>query len=269
MTVYLGKNPVGVGRIVEKKVAKEKYGATVDNFLGDVDANGNYVYSESSTHASINLNGVKSVPDKAFYYKFNSNKNVNSFIANDLVSVGEESFAYCFANSNISEVHIDNIEEITEIKAFDGFCNYANKLQNVTFLKLKRISANQVFQNAFSSTESLVFDNTFPELEEISGQTVFSGWKKLNDNEVFTLSKVKKITNTATSKYSSTFGTAYRKGLVWNLPSATELTGYIWNINASDAGEIHFAAANQAAIEACDGYANKWGFAGATIYFDL
>lgn len=33
--------------------------------------------------------------------------------------------------------------------------------------------------------------------------------------------------------------------------------------------EIHFAAANQSAIEASTGYSTKWGRSAATVYFDL
>ena len=52
-----------------------------------------------------------------------------------------------------------------------------------------------------------------------------------------------------------------------NLPACTKL--YNQSFGQSSITEIHFAAANQATIEALDGYATKFGATDATIYFDL
>lgn len=242
MTVYLGKNPVGVGRIVEKKVAKEKFGATVDSFLGDVDADGNYVIP--SEPVEINLAGVKSVPAWGFMYRFAKLQKLR-FEANDIEEITSElAFSYCFVSSVI---------------------------ESLVFGKLKKITANQAFQYAFeNATIKKPLGDIFPALEEISGFNAINlgpnYFQTIKDAHV--MSKIKKITG-ATANYSSIFGSLYAANTIWNFPNATEFTGYIWNVSTSYPGEIHFAAANQAAIEACEGYDYKWGFAGATIYFDL
>lgn len=269
MTVYLGKNPVGVGRIVEKKVAKEKFGATVDAFLGDVDADGNYV--APSEPVEINLAGVKSVPDYGFNHKF---FNFNNLVMNasDVTSVGQYAFDTAFGmsaavDSAFLSVSFDNLEIIDKTYAFYSACTKRTSSSNETrilFKKLKKITGNYAF-SYFSSSIYANFDEMFPALEEISGTQVFYSAFKYAKNQIIALTKVKKIK--ASSKYYSVFGDINVHDTVWHFPNATEFTGYIWS--TAFAGEIHFAAANQAAIEACEGYSYKWGFAGATIFFDL
>lgn len=264
MTVYLKKTPVGVGRIVEKKVAKEKFGATIDSFLGDVDAGGNYIAPTESFE--VNLTGVKNLAYRSFYYIFAGTR-IKKFTANDVINLASGGeFHNGFIYSSLEEFHMDKVEEITGQYAFYyAFQNSPIKI--CTFAKLKKAYAYGVFQSA-NFSDTLIEDEVFPSLEEIRGQNAFSSYKNIKANSIQTFSKIKKIVGSSSTS-TATFGSLYRKDTVWNFPSATEFTGYIWNISTSYTGEIHFAAKNQAAIEACDGYANKWGFAGATIFFDL
>lgn len=267
MTVYLGKNPVGVGRIVEKKVAKEKFGLTVDNFLGDVDANGKL--SKPTDIEEVNFAGVKSFGEDTMKYVF-AGKNTKRFMANDVESIGNMGFYYGFYTSAIEQVSFDSIEEMNGMNAFASCFYNCYYLKYLSFKKLKRITGNYAFQNALTSTLglTLTYNEIFPSLEEVAGESVLSTGRSYKANEVITFSKIKKITG-GSATYYSTFGSFYTKNTVWHFPSATEFTGYIWNVGSSYAGEIHFAAANQAAIEACEGYSYKWGFDGVTIFFDL
>ena len=266
MTVYLGKNPVGVGRIVEKKVAKTKFGCSVDNFIGDVDTDGEYV--EPSGTFEVNLDGVKSIYLSSLNSRFFSNKGIKKFIANDLVKINSSCFAdFAYSASNLEEVHIDSLEIVDEMAVFSNAFSYCYNLKTATFAKLKKVAGVRAFEYCFRGL-FLNAEEVFPALEEISENLAFQNVFNFTANSVITLPKVKKITG-ATASYNSTFGSFYVQNTVWNFPSATEFTGYIWNVGASYAGEIHFAAANREAIEACDGYANKWGFAGASLFFDL
>jgi hypothetical protein len=247
-------------------VEKTKFGVGIDNFLGNVDADGNYV--APSEPFELNLVGVKRVITTAFTNRF-QNTTITKFIANDLIEVGANSFVGCFTSSNkLIRVEVNNIETISGNYAFQQAFYSCNNLQTATFNKLKTVSGAYCFQNAFNSTPIKSLDNVFPSLEYVSGNYAFSGIISYVANDTITLSNIKKITG-STSQYGAIFGSFYIQNTVWKFPSATEFTGYIWNVSSSYAGEIHFAAANQAAIEACEGYANKWGFAGATIFFDL
>ena len=252
---------------IGESVEKTKFGATIDSFLGSVDENG--VYSIQTVPFVFNLMGVTTVPALGFIRKFDSNRSLQKIIANDVVSVDTGSFQHCCAGSAIEEFYMDGLEEVSASNVFYGCLATCSKLKIVSFKSLKRITGSQCFYGCLQSSPLAVGDISliFPALEEITGSQAFNSFVSYTKNSVITFPSLKKITGGA-SIYTGTFGGMYTAGTVWNFPSAIELSGTVWN-NVTYTGEIHFAAANQAAIEACDGYANKWGFTGATIYFDL
>ena len=262
---YTGLGTVNVN--VASGSPAQKFGATIDNFLGNVDTNGKL--SKPADIEELNLAGVKSIGENSMQYAF-AGKEIKRFIANDVESIGNRSFYYCFSNSRIEQASFDGIEEINASYAFNNCFAACASLKYLSFKKLKRISGSTLFGGALSSASAftLTYNEIFPSLEEIAGDSALNIGRPYKANEVITFSKVKKITG-GNSTYSATFGGSYVQNTVWNFPNATEFTGYIWNIGASYPGEIHFSAANQAAIEACEGYDYKWGFAGATIFFDL
>jgi hypothetical protein len=248
-------------------VEKTKFGVGIDNFIGDVDADGKLL--RRTNIEGIILSGVKSIGYEALANAF-TGREIKYFIADDIESFDENALMSAFNGSRVERVSFNNLVQINSRAVFLQCFMTCQRLNHLSFAKLKKIAANSVFSSALSSTTSLVlsYDEIFPSLEELSGNSVFSTGRTYKANEIITFSKIKKITG-GTAIYYATFGDFYVKDTVWNFPSATEFTGYIWNVSTSYPGEIHFAAANQAAIEACDGYANKWGFAGATIFFDL
>ena len=259
---------------IGETVEKTKYGVGIDSFLGDVDANGEYI--PPSVPYELNLSGIKSVAlGKTLSYKFSYTK-VKKVIINDLVSVSSYSFSSAFSGClSLEEALIESLEEISSGEGpFGSTFSSCTSLKTVKFSRLKKVSSLNAFQNCFSGCPVLRFDEVFPELEEIDGMSAFNNFVTYGRYATTTavtpirFPKLKKITG-RTSNSSTPFGNIYYKGLVWEFPSATEFTGYIWNATASYPGEIHFAAENQAAIEACDGYDMKWGFTNATIYFDL
>ena len=251
-------------------VEKTKFGVGIDNFIGDVDAEGNY--TKPSELFVFDLSGVKKTDNyNSFKYLFYGNTSLSMVIANDIISVGTDAFYYAFNSTDSSSFfYFDGLETVDGYQSFcRAFENIKNQECVFSFKKLKTISGNAAFQRAFNSYYiTLVADDVFPALESISNSYALDNFIAYSEKNPITFSRVKKITG-GTATYNSTFGSFYVKDTVWNFPSATEFTGYIWSASASYPGEIHFAAANQAAIEACDGYANKWGFTAATIYFDL
>lgn len=256
---------------IGETVEKTKFGASIDSFLGDVDANG--VYQKPSEFV-LNLAGVKKTTySGTFQYAF-ANTNCTKAIANDLIHASNNSFQYAFYNcGKLEEALFESLEEIVNgFFEFHHTFSNCNNLKSLKFSKLRTVSGGSVFQGSVDITKTFNVEEIFPVLEEISGSQVFDSFlyypNYASARKPIIFPSVKKITG-HTSQYSSTFGTSYNSGLIWHFPSATQFTGYIWNISSSYTGEIHFAAANREAIEACDGYANKWGFVGATIYFDL
>lgn len=267
--LYKGNKPVGLGKVIYNT----RLGVTIGDILGTIDANGTYV--PSSEPYTLDLTGVKTVDDRGFQYAFYGDKNIDKVIANNITSVGTYGFAYAFANApKLSRVSFDSIEEADSAYSFYYllYNTLSPEYTQVSFAKLKKITGNFAFSYAFggrSITSIPTMDEIFPVLEEITGERAFQSAFRPDAGGVITFSKLKKITGgTATTKATITLSSSV-KNTIWNFPSATEFTGYIWNISTSYPGEIHFAAKNQAAIEACEGYSYKWGFQGATIYFDL
>ena len=262
-----------IGEISGGGAPATKFGCTVDNFLGNVDADG--VYTKPTEPVSVNFSGVKIISNEACTDVFRSSLGVDSFIANDVINVGVSGFKYAFYSSSLKSVHIDNLEIVDKESAFEYAFYGASYLKTVSFKKLREVNSNSAFYGAlnnsgFYNDERYYFfvDEVFPSLEIVAGDRALSEIFAWQAGKRYMYSKIKKITG-STGQYGSTFGYFYIQNTKWYFPSATEFTGYIWNVGATYSSEIHFAVANQAAIEACDGYTNKWGNAGATIYFDL
>ena len=255
------------------EIQTKKIGVSIGNIIGDVSSNGTYI--PPSEPYTLDLTGVKTIGDRGFQYVFYGDKNIDKIIANDIMSVGLYGFAYAFANApKLSRVSFDSIEEIDSAYAFYYFLynTLSPEYTQVSFAKLKKITGNFAFSYAFggrSITSIPTMNEIFPVLEEITGERAFQSAFRPDAGNVITFSKIKKITGgTATTKATITL-TAAVKNTIWNFPNATEFTGYVWNMSTSYPGEIHFAAANQSAIEACEGYSYKWGFQGASLFFDL
>lgn len=248
-----------------------RFGVGIGNLLGTVDAEGTYLCAPDDF--TLDLSGVKRIKrtggGRTFSYLFTSNIKCVGVIGNDFVG-GASDYAFtgvCQNCSRLSVFEFNSLEVIEKDYMFAS-CNSSGNAKLVPhFNKLKSIKSNNgSFSNAFASPVEP--DETFPLLEYVSGYAQLDGFRSIASNDVIVFSKIKTIVG-GTAGYLSTFGSLYVKNVVWYFPSATEFTGYIWNISSSYAGEIHFAAANQAAIEACEGYSYKWGSQNATIYFDL
>lgn len=264
--LYIGDSQGTPAIIKIEEVPKKKYGVSIDNLLGDVDKNGTYVVPTEKF--TVDITGVKKAGYEAFRYFFAYNKGIQRFTADSVVEVAGNAFEGAFANSTIVSASFGGIERIAAPEVFFKAFS-TNSLESVVFSKLKTINGSNVFNVAFGGGSSNIegLDSVFPALEEVSGNSALTMCYNFG-GKITTLSFIKKIVGSSSS-FLSTFGSPYMENTIFLLPRATELSRYIWNISASYPGEVHFAAANQAAIEACEGYSYKWGFVGATIYFDL
>lgn len=266
MTVYLGDKAVGANTVVEKEVAKTKFGISIDNLIGNVDENG--ALSLPQEQFEVDLTGVNTIGRYAFVYKFYYGS-ITKISANDLTSVGSYCFQRAFGFSDILSAEFNGLEEIgvsatTEYSHFEyAFENY-NYIDApvVTFNKLKKVGdrAHGSFKNMF--TAKINPDDVWPALEYIGGQSTFSAFCKMSSGDTFRFSNVKTIRGNASS-FSAPIQTNY--AVHFEFPNCTDCTDYI--VYSYAGVTLHFAAANQAAIEACAGYENKFG--ANEIYFDL
>ena len=256
--------PAKIGQISGGGGATTKFGVSLDNLLGNVDADGNYV--KPTEPFVLNLSGVKSMPSYGMYY-FAAGGGINgqrvpihSLIANDLVSVTTQSFG-SFAPDNINFEHV----EMNNLEVASGSGVFQNAFQHATsasFQKLRKVSGNYVFGSAFGERR-LDLSQVFPALEEISGMSAMSGiiYSDSSSRVSITLPKLKSVIGNS-SHYSSTFANVYGD---FYFPECNHIENYIFKTNCNCV--LHLAAANQAAIEACVGYSYKFG--ASEIYFDL
>ena len=243
--------------------ATTKFGVSIDNLIGDA-VNGSYQPPVGGV--SINLSGVTSMTGLLSYKAYGITGDV-SLIADDFVVVNSGFGSFCQgALGTKLTVHFNGATQVTGIP-FLGFARDASFEQvDISFANVETIDGG-AFQNFFGSTNystaTLNLDNIFPKLKYISGSSAFSGFcpNSMLENGRITLSKVETIIG-STSNTLATF--AYISADIY-LPSCTLVENYI--CRTSNTNTLHFAAANQAAIEACTGYANKFG--ADEIYFDL
>lgn len=230
---------------------------------------------------------------KAFYDIKGNSEGVLGLTQVDLSSLSKVSgqralataFKYC---SNLSYVNLSNLTEVSGLYAFMNTFEYCHSLENISFNSLTSITGTQSFQYCFANNNNIT-SVSFPELIKIGDDTITSGTDYGHFNNAFyacnslTTLNFPKLTHIYCT-YNDTNGGTFRYNnkitkINFNaLQSIDKAPAYSYTsiaqnyiFSACDAlAEIHFAAANQAAIEATSGYATKWGApSGCTIYFDL
>lgn len=251
--LYLGGKLVTP--VIEKEVAKTKFGASVDTFIGDVDENG--VLSKPRAETVLDFTGVKEIGAHSLTYAFYG-RMIKKVIANDVTKINTHSCHHAFESVDLSELSFNSLEEADGDDCFNSACS-GNFDVDVSFLKLRKILAANAFKN-FASYISIVPDKSFPVLEEVSGAKAMDSFRKFKNQDTVTFSKIKKIVGQS-SIYNAIFYTSVQ--VIFYLPNAIDITKYTFYKNST----VHFALANQAAIEACDGYSYKFG--AKEIYFDL
>ena len=238
-----------------------KFGVSIDNLLGNVNAD--RVLSAPTEPFILDLSGVQAVNGNALGRVFGQSK-LQEVIADDIVEVRGYGFSGAFQNAySLLRASFNGLVEVSTSSAFsNSFQNATNAV--VIFGNLKRVSGVDAFYYAFYGNKAFIPDVSFPVLEEITGRNAFSQGFDIPANKTVQFTALKKVTGGESSSYT-TFS-MYTSRQIWKFPNVTEITGYVFRDYVS---EIHFAAANQAAIEACDGYSYKWGATSSTIYFDL
>lgn len=297
---------------MESGGSSEKYGATVDTFLGDVDASG--VLQIPTAQTDLVFDGVTDLANFALQYRFYENSTVSSASFPQLVQMsGGSAFDHCFGGTPIENISFPVLQSVTGYRGFyDAFVD--SSIQSVSFPALTTVSGSSGFNYAFSNCGEIT-SASFPVLEEVTGDAAFSYcFHYCSALTSVSFPKLKKIgSDTATSTNYSHFGNAFASTKVTSLefPELTAIycTGsgaysgtfysngtiqkmyfpkltvidkapaytststshnYIFS-RCNSLTELHFGAANQAAIEATEGYPTLWGrgAGNATVYFDL
>lgn len=288
----------------------EKYGATVDTFLGDVDASG--VLQTPTAQTDLVFGGVTDLANNALYHRFYENPTVSSVSFPQLVQVtGKSALLSCFQNASLENISFPVLQSVSGASAFYNAFS-GTSIQTISFPALTTITGD--FSDAFYGCKKIT-SASFPALEEITGNnTFYDCFANCSALTSVSFPKLKKIgSDTTTSTNYRHFDGAFRSTKVTTLefPELTAIyctgTSSSWGtfygnstiqkmyfskltvidksptytgnstsqnnifVSCTKLTELHFGAANQAAIEALPGYATLWGrgAGNATVYFDL
>lgn len=176
---------------------------------------------------------------------------------------GRNGFSMAFyGNLKLKSVEFPSLTSITGTTAFSSSCYGDTQLESVSFPELTIIGVNNSngggahFAQAFISN-TLLTTLTFPKLQKI----YCTGGNNGSNGTFYNNNKVQKMYFPALDTIT------YGAGATSTNQNACKLIF----ANCSALTELHFGAANQAAIEASPGYSTAWGrgAGNVSIYFDL
>ena len=226
----------------------------------------NYAFNGCSNLTSVDLSSLTTVSgskalQNAFY---NCTGLTGALDLSSLTTVsGSQALQYAFQNcTGLTSVDLSSLTTVSGTQALHSAFYGCTGLTSILFTNLQTIGENTSstnygqFTQCFNNCNNLT-SITFPKLEKIycTGGTTTSYGTFANNNKVQKMYFPKLDTITYGTGASATNQNACKN--IFNGCSA--LT------------ELHFGAANQAAIEATAGYSTAWGrgAGNVTIYFDL
>ena len=225
----------------------------------------NGVYRAPITSFTFSLpSNATDVGERAMYYAFNGCTGLTSVDLSSLTTVNGGSVMTSAFNgcTGLTSVDLSSLTTISGNSVMSSAFSGCTGLTSVLFTNLETIGTNTSsanyghFSNCFNNCNNLT-SITFPKLEKIycTGGTTTSYGTFAGNNKVQKMYFPKLDTITYGSGASTTNQKAC-KNVFYGCSALTEL---------------HFAAANQSAIEASSGYSTAWGrgAGNVTIYFDL
>ena len=237
------------------------------------------MFTSKTKLTSVSFPNLKDAP--SFRNTFNGCSNLSSISFPELSSVSNSWYA-AFRSTNLASVSFPNLKNISGSGTFENAFNACTNLTTVSFPELTSVVTTGSFTGFASCFDGCtkLTSVSFPKLAEVNGLGMFRLFVR---NTLITslsfpalssiVSNVSSGTNTVMF-YGNTNLTRIDFPSLTSIKKASTATSnnllYLFN-NCTNLVEIHFGAANQAVIEASDGYATKWGAPNANcqIYFDL
>ena len=244
-TQNLSNLPTAINSI---PVLASKYGATMDNLVGNTNSNG--VLQTPSGTFSLIFTGVKDISGYALYYKYTRTV-VTSVSFPDLVEInGNQAMYSCFNNcGNLVSVYFTNLITISgSLSMYNCFYNCTG-LTSVYFTNLTTISGGSAMSECFGYCSHLT-SIYFPKLVTLSAancmNNCFIGCSNITDIYFNTL------TTTSFGSYTNQF------------------YGLLNSTGSSVIHTLHFPSNLQNTIAGLNGYPTFGGTSGYVICaFDL
>ena len=266
-----------------------KYGMGIDDFVGDV--SNDTLQALSGGDVDLVISGFSKLEQYAFYYKFAGNLALKSVTFSDVTEI-KNSYALQYAFNACAQLKSVAFPKLAIIQASSGMESTffgCSSLLTADFPLLETINTSSSCQYWFHNCTKLATIN-FPSLKTIGASTgksannrhlyyAFNGCNALTTIEFPELEAIY-CNGTGASYGSFAYNNKIQKLYFPKLHTISKASNY--NASNGDLGskntfyncialkEIHFASANQTAIESSTGYEKKWGApSSCTIYFDL
>ena len=222
---------------------------------------------------------------------FSECKSLQSIEFPSLVSISGNNAldSMCYNSRDaLTSISFPVLKEITGKSACSEIAYTCSSLTSVTFPELETITGDTAFDNAFCSCQKLK-SISFPKLKTIGSSTEnslnYGQFSYAFDNNPITSLEFPELTEIYCTGFSPSCGTFYGNDGIQKMyfpklsvidkspaysSSNSTAQNHIFD-SCYSLTEIHFGAANQAAIEATSGYPTLWGrgAGNATVYFDL
>lgn len=183
-----------------------KYGATIDNILGNVDANG--VLQQPTEKFDLNFAGVEDLAENVLEQKFYTNKQIKSVKFPDLEQIsGSDALYGTFDWSSIETIDFPVLETVSGGNGMRSICYRNSVLTKVNLSKLKTVSGAAACNNAFAGTSYTGEINTIDlsSLETVSGSSGCSGMFNSQSNLPATFNSLPKLKTVSSSSAMSSF----------------------------------------------------------------
>lgn len=238
---------------------KEKFGLTIDNFVGNVDENG--ILSEPLPVTSFIADGIKKITANGFSKKFSNSQALEEISLPDLEELNGDYAFYqaCYSCKKLENVNLNNLKSIIGLSCFSGAfegciaissINFSNleiidgnnacenalllcdKITNIRFDKLKTVNGSNVFKHFIQNCTG-IRSISFDSLEKVTGTQVFFEFVRSCKNiEEILLPKLKEVSGPLVLQYIIDTCPTIRE---LNFPSLerisgpnTTLTGMVW-----------------------------------------
>ena len=252
-----------------------KYGATIDDFLGDKDANN--VLQAPTQEFNLSFTKVTDIAAKALQYRFSSLK-VKSVLFPELTTIsGTSALNYAFRDcASLTSVSFPELTTISGGNSLSFAFSYCTSLTSVSFSKLTTISGGSVLSEAFNQNTGLT-SVSFPELTTISGNSAlsfaFDSCKSLTSISFPKLTTISGISalSSAFRYCTSLTSISFPKLTTTSFGSrVNQFSSMMNNTGTGTTHTIHFPSNLQSTISGLTGYPLFGGTSGyVTLSFDL
>ena len=260
--------------------ATTKYGVSLDNLLGNVNADG--VYQLSDAPFTFDATSIKKIPFNSvdfFTYKFYKlplvgTVDLSNYMHGNGFPAKIDYFTQAFSYTRVQKLITPRERDGSTGMQFYQSFQHCDALKEIVFSNPIISSRTFGFPEAFQYCDFSGASINFDIITSIGPNGFYGAFKYCKLPAEIRFTNLTEITHKFAFRAAFSQTTGCKR---YFFPSLTSVTSdafgsstYLTWYNATDVEEIHFRADAQATIEAVTGYSSKFGAPSTcTIYFDL